>query len=857
MAETFPSTLTDDLFRDRREQQENLRLQIANQLQKDPDRSRRIFAVGAVTGLPDEVIDASLDDLEKLAVQQDFNVDKWRKDSPAWASYASENPYHLSVLKEDQENMGSFERAIKQIHLGWDSSWATVEIGKLRSRQMDADGLLSADDEQKLEDLKQYQVGHEFGAENWFAKFIVKNAKMAGPSLYGIGRGFKVGALTATGTFIAGLAVPGEEVITVPFAFGLGFKGGAVSATAELERGFAYDEYLDMGLDHNTAKTAANAVGGVNAILEMVSLGAMVRHFPGLKSVQGSIANKLVGDVLVKPTMRRATGVAVARFGEVLGIEVVTEVLQESMTAITGEIIRPDGLGEPLTYEAYIDRITATAAEVMQGAFIMSTIGPAASYYTDSRRAFQAKRMETVYKALGETIDESTTRKDVPSKYKAFVERLTRDGPLKSLLIDVDRFTEYFQEQGQDPDKVANQLGIDLEAARVAGTDIEIPLDAYIDVIGGSEHHSGLLQDLKANEDQMSVREAVEWYKDADEFQKALSDEAAPGLYNVVNQEIYNTVMGELLALNFDQETADQKATFQEYVFSNLAERNNMDPIALFERYWGGVTQAVPDVLQAPEDIDIMVDHLLDRIRARDFPTQRDIFGESLTDFLIGKGRMQDVGGELAARDVAGLLPGLLFESATPAQKRAILERRPVSEKDFKGLTMDEAAELAAEAGFILERDENVLLEAIDREARGEPVFGRGADPEVAERAKALDDLADFIDQAGIDLDELTNAEVRAVLREGRTLNQIDIDEITELAVLAAENDPTLLAKALSLLPEVPGKLDFGETAFTDTVRLQEGGPVMQVSEPAQKTFDRAIQRRDNLQALLECVSGP
>lgn len=835
-------SLSEDHRREQREQQENVRLSIANQQQYDPDRARRILAVSAATGLPNEVVDADLDNIEKSVASRQFDLDKWRKESPAWASFTSENPYNLAVLKEDQENMGTFERSFKQLGMGWDSTWATVELGRLRSRQ--AGGDVREGDEARLKELKQLQVDHEFGAENWFAKFLVKNVKMAGPTFASIHRGVDLGLAGAviggSSAAIAGQMGPQalipEEMATVPAAaalgFGVGFTTGSTQSAFELERGFAYDEYLEMGIDQETAKTAANSVGLVNAALESFGISRVVRYIPGFK---GAAGKELVGEVLSRPTMRRATATAALRFGEVLGTEVVTEALQESVTAVTGEIVRPDGTGVPLSWDAYTDRITDVMLETMQGAFLMSTIGPGASYYTDARRAHQAKNMQSVYRALGEAAENSSTRQNVPEKYREFVERLTKDGPVEHMLIDVDRFTEYWQEIGQDPDEIAAEMGIDLNEARAAGVDLEIPIEQYADKIAPTEHHAALAPDLKVRSDQMSARESEEWYKNADELQKAMADQEVPDTHTP-NQEIHDAVMGELLSTGTEMGAADKQATLTEYVFSTLAERNNMDAMELFDRYWGGVTKSLPEVLQkGAEDIDMLVDPLLDRLRAGEVPGQRDIFGESLTDFLKVKGGLVDEGGELAARDVKKEFRGLIKES---------------------GLTLDAAAELASEAGFIAEFDSNQLLDALEREIRGDPVFGRGADPMVADLARSLEELSDLIEREGIDLEGMSNAQIRKLLEGDRTLNQDELDEVLEMAILSAAHDPALLSRALASMPGVSDVQDFGNLAFVDRVSVEGLTEVVEIEDGAQKIFDRAIKRRETIKRLLDCVSG-
>ena len=853
-------SVTEDYLRQKREQAEDTRLKLADTVNHDADRAARLFKASAFTGLPEDVIDADLDNIEERVRQNNFDPERYRKNSPAFASFAAENPYHLSVLKDDLESMSGIERAWAPIAMGWDSGWATVELGRIRARHIDGD--VREGDDERLKELRKSMQPHEFGAGGGFAKFLVKNAKMMPMTFASMGEGLQLGLGGASIGAAAGTVAGPGAPITVPAAAGIGFTTGMITGTSQaafnLERGFAYDEYLEMGLDQQSARYAANTVGVVNAAFETFGISQAVKYVPGFNAAKGAAAKQLVNEVLVKPSFKRASGIYVARFGEVLGSEVITEVLQESATVIGGELIKGDQ-DVAMTWDEYVDRVAEIAAETMQGAFIMSSFGPTATYIQDSRAAYSAKNMELVYKSLGESAEDSTTRKDVPSKYREFVERMTKNGPIKSLLIDVDRFTTYFQEIGQDPNEVAKELGIDMDEATAAGTDLEIPIDAYAEKIAPTEHHAALARDLKSDSEQMTAREAEEWYKNADEIEKVLAGEIEPEGHKAV-QEIYDTVLGENLAADIEYSAAENNAAVTEFVFSTLAERNNMDPLELFNKYWGGVRKDLPEVLQK-KDVDVLIDPLLNMLREGQGPTQRDIFGESLVDFLRSKGGMQDVGGELSAMDVSEVFTGknaLLWKDMTPAQKRKA--------KKEGGMTIDEAAELAAEAGFILERDEAQLLAAIDRETRGDPVHGRGADPEVTDTARALEQLGGFIEAEGINLDEMTNAEIRQRLAAGTTYEQakvvsskeqqLEVEEILELAVAAVEHDEGMLSRALASMPNVADQQDFSGQEFTDTVRIKETGETVEVTESAQKTFDKAVKRRKVLKKLMDCVSG-
>lgn len=89
-------------------------------------------------------------------------------------------------------------------------------------------------------------------------------------------------------------------------------------------------------------------------------------------------------------------------------------------------------------------------------------------------------------------------------------------------------------------------------------------------------------------------------------------------------------------------------------------------------------------------------------------PSETEVYGPSLMQFLRSNGGLLDQGGEISRMEVPG----------KPFQKNLIQQE--------SGLNLDRAAELAHEAGYIQNRDINELLGALDNEARGNPAYAVG-----------------------------------------------------------------------------------------------------------------------------------
>lgn len=815
------------------------RLSIGADNMPDPDMAERVLAVAANTGMPYDLIESNIDELEAEVKRGGFDPDQWMRDSPRFAEFAAENPYHLAVLKQDEENLGKWERAWRPVELGWRSTWAQVETMLIYSRH--ADGDIREGDDEMLAEYEKLLQPHDFGAENPFIKPFVWTAKHLGPMLYVIGQagdemlmGTSMGMLTGglMGTAAGGVgAVPGI-IAGGGVGMAVGFQTGLAMGGYELMKGEAYQRMIESGLSRENAAIAAKASGAVAAGFEALGIWKFVRAIPVVEKITSNaaqtIAEKLTGQILMDRTVARQFAKFGVRYGQLMGIEMATEIAQDSAMTVAQNIVaavekNPDAM---ISWDQYVDQVKETAIETAKAVVLISGIGPGLNLPGDMLRARDAQRMKSVYKALGEASKDSKLRKNLPDKYREFVERVTKDGAVQNLLIDIDRFTEYFQEQGMDAEKVAADLGIvsdkpgkpsSLKEAATLGTDLEIPVKVYADKIAATVHHDALSLDIKSRSDQMTAREAQIFYQNADELQRAQIDQAPPEGHVPV-QEILDIVRNQLIAADTEYSAAEKQAALTEHAFSVLARRNGMEPMELFNKYWGGVQRDVPEILQRA-DVDIFIDPLIDRLRAGDIPTQADIFGEGLSDFLKSKGGLIDQGGELAARDVAKQIRGLVKKG---------------------GLTFDAAAELAAEAGFIAEYDTDQLLAALDQELRGEPVFGRGADPEQASLAKQLDDLGDLIEQAGIDLATATNAEVRAALTGEMTLDQDDIIEI-----------PGVLPDNIELAQ------DFAGIEIEVDIELAgRPGEFVGISQPAQTAFDNATARFRGMQNLLECING-
>jgi len=867
---------TQQYVEDQLERQRKARLEAANAQQYDYEESARIFGVSAVTKLPSEVVAADLEGLEKRLAASEFDYDQYTdriNGAPAFNRFVAENPYHLSVLQRDHKELSRLERSYRQMSLSWQSGWAMTEIAEIRDRQLtNFENPDNEKDKAKLDQLHQLLEGGMFGADTWYAKVLAGTAQqvpimswLTGEALDEIAIGAGIGA--ARGAFVAGTSTAGVGTLAgagigAVTGAGYGARAGFAEAAFRLERGLAYDEYIGMGLDEEQARWASAAVGGVNAALESLGFGALTKRIPGVNKILNDRTGAVINSVLNKPTMRQAVARATLKYGEGVATELVTEVAQEAtlivgreylkrqareagdtspeMEAIAGE----GGLADIFTSGEFWDQAGDIAAHTLYGVAIIGGVGPGSSFIRDSANIRQAEGRLAAFEAMGDSAEKSETRKNAPTKYAEFVEKLTgKDG---KILVEARRFIDYFQEQGMDPDEVAESVGVrNLSDAEANGLDIEIPAGQYLAKIAPTEHHRGLERDLKNAPDQMSANEAQtvkeNMVKEVKELQ-ALQAKEDPEQARQ-DAELHKTLKERLI----EGGTSPEAAEFQAMILvgiPNLARRAGKDDVEAFqqERFGGVVFTTNKQMRVDKEDVDLFVDPYLDKIRAGDFPSQRSIFGPGLIEEIKRAGGLAP-DSELSARDMAKSFRGLIREG---------------------GRTLDDIAEVLHEGGYIAKRDPWLVLEALERAESGEEIFGDQftINEEKRELLTALEQLSNMLDESGIEITDMTNAEVRAAIDEivthyqtDETLESSEIDELTELALSSAKHDPQMMARVQSLLPEFRATQDFGDVRFIEEGLDEEGRPV-RVTKDANREFEKASKRKNVLKALKDCLSG-
>ncbi|MBO6278773.1 MAG: hypothetical protein J6N20_15355 [Pseudomonas sp.] len=169
----------------------------------------------------------------------------------------------------------------------------------------------------------------------------------------------------------------------------------------------------------------------------------------------------------------------------------------------------------------------------------------------------------------------------------------------------------------------------------------------------------------------------------------------------------------------------------------------------------------------------------INRLRTGDIPQSRDMFGKSLVEYLRDAGGLDDTGGELSALDV---------NIGKVGRNRLV---RPEG-----GLSLDDAAMRAWENGYFpgVPREEvgpQMIVDAVRRDMNDEPTFSvENENPTLRDQATNLQQLQDYLDQLGVNVNELTDDQVLAILRDPESIQGVKLDDI-EAAPLPERQDGT------------------------------------------------------------------
>lgn len=424
----------------------------------------------------------------------------------------------------------------------------------------------------------------------------------------------------------------------------------------------------------------------------------------------------------------------------------------------------------------------------------------------ESLNGGQRQADQMLMQSLGDKAAASKLRQRMPEKFRDLVDAITKDGPVENIRIPAQSFATYFQSVGVSPAEVAAQVGArNYHEALASGTDVVIPTGEYAAKIAGSEHHAALIPDIRLRDGDLTAREFEAYKQEREQTDKGLAEAAqaeAAQAAGGVQQRIEEDIRNKLLAVGFAPATAEAYAAATSAPLVNLASRAGVDPMALYERYGFDINRPMPEVLTRSGKADANLIGLIERLRAGEIPTDEQVYGQRITDFLRAKGGVRDVGGDLKSRD---LDKGL-------KQFQSSLVRDD-------GMELDAALTAAREAGYLPDAPQdrpddtgiNELLDALHMDET-QPVYSvRNLDQAAMDIRNQVEAVGRYLDDLGIDLSQVAdNTQVLELMRRAGDVSKAgeDATVLAQMATPEGRPSPEHIAEAARQLAEVRARYE-------------------------------------------------
>ncbi|ESZ17721.1 hypothetical protein X735_11200 [Mesorhizobium sp. L2C085B000] len=409
-------------------------------------------------------------------------------------------------------------------------------------------------------------------------------------------------------------------------------------------------------------------------------------------------------------------------------------------------------------------------------------------YHANRSAAEKAPETQQKIAQISTQAQGSALRARTPDKFRQFVEAATANGPVENVYIPAEQFSTYFQGLGVDPYSLVDELeGVsrdDLDVALAGGGDLQIPTATYAAKIAGTEHDAFLMENMRFDPNDFTAEEAKQFNERAEDalheaWQEAETSRLDQEAKRTFEQQIYDTMVSRLREAGRSTDVATTEATLYPAFYRTMAERSGQTVEDFMRAYpLPQVSWAIPEGMQF-RDVDAMNRTLAEARSRRSAGLDKR---QSLLEFISDYGGINDTGGDLKARDAAVIKRK--GKKSLKLARGGIVDgvRDMFGQASGKKHGVDDVAQAAIDAGYLandrvateyrnavkegreVPNIGNALLDAIDRELRGEADYAVPADAAAADHSAQLDQIEAYLNSLGVGLDDSDEA-IRAAVQ--------------------------------------------------------------------------------------------
>ena len=715
----------------KQEQRNALGESLASGVEQDPDAYSKSLAVAMKTGVATNVVQQFPNEFTKQARLGALSIESLVDNNPKVSQFLSTSKDNSAISHDDTQSMSALEYLIRPVDYV-----RSVAAGAVKSVGADISGRGVVED-----------IGTRNGLGAWDRMFGTAKAIAQAPlTIYNISTApAKIDAKAIGGDIkeLGNKIAPPKErqAFDTEVAEGIGQISSQIVQSMLTGGSTLYYQGADA-MNDKVAKDDSSQARKDAAIVIGASITGLTEKY-GLDK----ILNR------VPPQVKNRTLRFISDKAAAFGIEFAQELTENIAQDVTRQMLtNPDApIGEGILRES---SVAGTAAAIVRTALGIKSFR-------------QAKDQQEFIESLADKAKSSKLRERSPEKFQEFIDLVTENGPVQQVFVPQEQFKQYFQSVNKDPEQVAKDLGITNYAeAELAGGDLVIPMNNFVSKIAPSDDLQGLMSDIRLAQGFDTPREAQEKMANLEADIAALreqyeKEDQFKGAETTAMQEIKADIEGQLVQLGMTAKTANDYATIAAAGFRGIStnayknmtvqERESMVR-RVFKQTEFKVSMPMATILK-DKKVDMQLDPLLESLRSRSSFDPKKIYGPTLIEFLNKrKVKINDEMGELVARDI---------------DVGKTLSKRLIAGKGEAGIGLEEAALIAYDFGYITEQNEALLLDALDEDLRGNPVYSAEFTDVTAETyVNQLENLQSYLERNNIDVRDMTNDEIRAKLDE-------------------------------------------------------------------------------------------
>lgn len=700
----------------------------------NPDAKAKATSIAGVLGIPDQIYEVDPQHFDAM-LEERFNKELLRR-SPMLTSTILSDPYIASVAHDDLQNLSMLEgvmNAFSRAGLGVERQAAVNLRNEAMQRQADKGltfGEIYQTERQAKaltpEALRPFVPFDAIAAIGRWKDARMSEMFMGDETGTAIALNERANEMDAAIASTATTARAGNARATFDASYerrvtddaNIVEKGGA--AVAAMSDAFSEDpigtaEFLIYSLIESSPIVAGTVAVGVatrNPVAaEAFAFTASSSYEQAEASIQylgergydltkpGELERLLKDPAMMRDANARAaiSGMIVGGF-DALSLQIAgVQLTRGGMREVVAQTAVQAGLGAGGAVAGRTAAgLEADGREVLLEALLEAAAAPldavaeGRNILRDNRAAEDAQARRDMFAAISDSAQKSKLRGRMPKAYAAFVDQVTKSGPIATLYVPAKQFVEYFQSAGVDPEMVASSLNITPEAlasAVDAGGDISFATATYAEKVAGSKHDGFFMDNMKVSPGEMTMAEAKEFFAKKPELLAEAQAEAERARVEgeseqTVANRVFERIRSGIIAAGRTKSEGETNAVIWASAVTALSQRAGMNPEQLLDRIGlprieGAISPVAEDLATEP-DLPAVLNELRAAVapapvEGADPAAQIDMAPAAPADARLAaiKEYLDEIGADLSMSDeeIAALIEGDVSAEDSPGRR--------------------------------------------------------------------------------------------------------------------------------------------------------------------------------------------